>query len=129
MSSTRGYPVPKPESIPGLSTLFDADGDNTAQVCSTTAGKLYALSVSNINAADAFIQLHDVVAGSVVVGTTTPLCSIHIPKGDATDAANTTIVFPIPIDFGTAITYVCTTTAAGSTDPAAGLVVNLFYAN
>lgn len=129
MSITKGQPVPKPESVPGLTPLFDADGDNTAQACSTTEARLYALSIANINAADAWVQFHNVAAGSVVVGTTTPAFSIFVPKGDATNYGAVDMVFEIPVEFSTAISYVCSTTATGAGDPSVGLIVNLFYAN
>lgn len=111
----------------GSNTLFDSDGDNTAQVCKTSGGLLWGLVISNSNAADAFLQLFDVAAGSVTVGTTAPKLSLLVPKGDGTASGAVELIFPKPIYFENAITYACTTTATGNTDPTVGLVVNLIY--
>ena len=114
-------------TVTGLDTLFDSDGDNTAQQCKASAGRLYGFEVSNINNADAFIQFFDLATGSVTVGTTTPKLSFLIPKGDATNRGASDKTFVIPITFATAITYACTTTATGNGDPSTGLIVNLLY--
>lgn len=117
---------PFPTEDQGVSDFFfDADGNNAAQVASASAAQLVGISVSNINAADAFLQLFNTAAGSVTVGTTTPVLSFLIPKGDATNYGSRDIMFPKPIDFDTAITYACTTTPTGAGDPSTGLVVNL----
>lgn len=111
----------------GASTLFDSDGDNTAQAAKTSAGSLYGLEVSNPNSTDAFIQIFDLATGSVTVGTTTPKLSFFVPAGNGTDDGAMDKSFVVPIDFGTAITYACTTTATGGTDPTTGLVVNVIF--
>jgi|GEM_PF-1825824 len=111
----------------GVATLFDADGDNTAQVCKASAGNLYGFSISNTNAVDTWIQFFDLATGDVTVGTTTPKVSYLIPAGDGTDDGASGGQFTIPITFATAITYVCTTTPTGAGDPTTGLVVNLNY--
>ena len=105
----------------GLSTVFDADGDNTAQAIKAGAGRLFFLEVYNPNSADAWIQLFDVATGGVTVGTTTPKLSLYVPPG-AMDK-----MWPLPVHFGTAITYACTTTQTGSGDPTTGLTVNAGY--
>jgi len=108
-------------------TLFDSDGDNTAQAVKTRRGRLMFISVSNINAADIFVQLFDAAAADVTVGTTVPKLSIHVEAGDATDAKATHIEWPQGIGFNTAITYSCTTTATGNGDPSVGAVCNFGY--
>jgi len=110
-----------------LTPFFDSDGDNTAQVVKAAAGKLYGLEISNPNAADAWIQLFDVAAGSVVVGTTTPIQSYLVPAGNGVQDGGMDKNFTIPINFATAITYACTTTPTGAGDPTTGLVVNAWY--
>lgn len=105
-----------------LQTHFDSDGDNTAQALSARSGQLHYLEVQNPNAADAFIQLFDAAAADVTVGTTTPKLSLFVPANGAMDK-----YWNDPIDFNTAITYACTTTAIGSTDPTTGLVINAGY--
>ena len=111
----------------GASMHFDADGDNTAQAIKTASGKLWALEVSNPNSADAYLQLFDVATGSVTVGTTVPALSLLVPAGDGTKDGAMDKNFPMSIEFGTAITYACTTTPAGSGDPSTGLIVNAVF--
>lgn len=108
-------------------TLFDPDGDNTAQVVKAGGGTLWVLEVSNPNAEDAYLQLYDLAAGDVTVGTTTPKQSYLVPAGDGTRDGAFDRVFPIGMLFRTAITYACTTTPTGNGDPTTGLVVNALY--
>lgn len=109
--------------VPGQ-TVFDSDGDNTAQSIATIGGYLDALHVINSNTSQAFIQLFDVAAASVTVGTTTPKQSFLVPAGDGTNSGAFERQFSPPIPFSTAITYACTTTATGNGDPTTGLIVN-----
>lgn len=102
--------------------FLDTDGDNTAQALKTSSGHIYSLEVSNSNVADAFIQFFNAAAADVTVGTTTPDLTFFVPGSGAMDKQ-----FTIPIWFGTAITYACTTTATGNGDPTTGLVVNALY--
>ena len=100
--------------------FFDADGDNTAQALKTSAGTILKLHVSNPNAAIMYVQLFDLATGDVTVGTTIPTMSLQIP-------ASSSFTFELDLAFATAITYACTTTATGSTDPGTGLIVNATY--
>ena len=104
-----------------LSTVFDSDGDNSAQAGSTTSCQLHYLHVINTNVNAAYLQLFNAVAGDVTVGTTTPKMSLFIPANGAHDA----YWGDSPIDFDTALTYACSTTATGNGDPSTGLVINL----
>lgn len=106
----------------GLQTLRDADIDNTAQACKTSAGNLYGYHIQNPNSSDAWVQFYNAAAADVTVGTTTPKLSLVVPANGAIEH-----IGPIPVEFSTAITYAATTTAAGGTDPTTGLVGNLFY--
>ena len=103
-----------------LTTVFDADGDNTAQAGATGAANLYAFEIYNSNSTFSFVQFYDLAAGSVTVGTTTPLFTIPIPPQGAVEKNYTN-----PKNFSTALTYACTTTPTGSGDPSTGLVLNL----
>ena len=114
-------------TVTGLDTVFDSDGDNTAQQVKASSGRLYGIEVSNPNSADAYLQLFDVANGSITVGTTTPKLSLFVPAGDGTKDGAMDKVFDPPITFGTAINYACTTTATGSGDPTTGLIVNVLY--
>lgn len=117
--------APRDHLVKGLKMHFDGDGDNTVQTISSTPGLLYMLEVSNINAADAYIQLYD--SASPTVGTTTPALSFLVPSGDGTIHGAMDKVFAIPVRFENCIKYACTTTATGSGDPTTGLVVNALY--
>ena len=110
-----------------LVTHFDSDGDNTAQAAKLGGGVLYFIEVSQVNAADSFLQLFDAATGDVTVGTTTPKLSLNIPRGDDTDTGVMSHHFDPPIDFVNAITYACTQTATGDGDPSTGCVVNIGY--
>ena len=109
-------------------TLFDSDGDNSAQALKTSAGELHYIHVVKPNSVDTYLQLFDVAAGSVTVGTTTPKLSFLVPAGNGTDAGGFTEQFEAyPVHFEVAITYACTTTATGNGDPTTGLTVNMTY--
>lgn len=112
-----------------LNTVFDADGDNTVQAVKTSAGQLYGLEITNTNAVDAYVQFFDAATGDVTVGTTTPKLSFLVPAANTstTIAGATTKHFDDPVGFDVAITYACTTTATGSTDPTIGLICNFLY--
>lgn len=107
-------------------TLFDSDGDNTAQAAKAAPGSLHHLEVSGIDAVDSFFQIFDLLAADVTVGTTTPKLSYLVPAGNATVRGVVSLDFgESGLRFDTGITYACTTTATGNTDPTTGLNVNL----
>jgi len=106
----------------GATPFFDSDGDNSAQALKAGAGVLYKLHVINSNSADAYVQLFNVAAGSVTVGSTTPNYVVFVPSEGAVIED-----FGIGLAFGTAITYACTTTATGNGDPTTGLTVSAGY--
>ena len=110
-----------------LDTLFDSDADNSVQSCKAGSGVLYGFEASQANAADAFLQLFDAATGDVTVGTTSPKLSYFIPAGDGTLRGSTEKNYPEGIKFSTAITYAVTTTPAGSTDPTAGINLNVVF--
>ena len=104
----------------GLNTLFDGDGDNTAQACKASAGELHNIVAYNPNATIAWVQIFDVATAGITVGTTVPKLSIPVP-------ALGSISVDTPTPFGTAISYACTTTATGAVDPTVGLTLNFWY--
>jgi len=112
-----------------LDTVFDADGDNTAQAVKTSAGQLYGFELTNTNAVDAYVQFFDLATGDVTVGTTTPKVSFLVPAAETstTVAGATTKHFDDPVGFDVAITYACTTTATGAVDPTIGIICNFLY--
>lgn len=120
---TTPFPVPPVANFAaGANLYFDADGDNTAQAIKTTSGRLFKLHVINPNNTAAYVQLFNVAAGSVTVGTTTPNYVIFVPAEGAVIED-----FNPSGNFSTAITYACTTTATGNGDPATGLTVSGIY--
>lgn len=102
---------------------FDSDGDNTAQALKTSGGYIKWLFIENPNLSDAWIQFFDLATGDVTVGTTTPRQSYRIAAGGVFEEEYDDNDF----NFEVAITYACSTTAAGNGDPATGLVVNARY--
>jgi len=113
--------------LPFLTPYFDSDGDNTAQAMKVSGGEVRRLHVVNLNTADAYFQLFDAATSGVTVGTTVPVQSYLVPGGNGTNSGGLDITLEDGIKFETAITYACTTTAAGGTDPTTGLVVNALY--
>lgn len=111
----------------GATPLFDSDGDNNVQTVKSSAGAIYAIEVSNPNAADAYLQLFNLASGNVTVGTTAPTLSFFVPAGDGVNDGAMDKIFSVPIKFGTAINYACTTTATGNGDPTTGLIVNILF--
>lgn len=114
--------TPSAQTGNGASMYFDADGDNTAQACKASAGNLYSIDFYNSNADDAYVQLFDVAAGSVTVGTTTPNYVFIVPGEGGISKE-----FPVPLSCATAITYACTTTPTGNGDPTTGLTISIAY--
>lgn len=116
-----------PAEMIGLDPHFDSDGDNSVQVIKDGPGELHGLVVHNPNATTAFIQLYD-EAGAITVGTTVPKLSFPVSPPAETPAGGPLVLLsPKPIRFHNSIKYACTTTAGGSTDPAAGLTVNALF--
>ena len=107
---------------------FDSDGDNTAQAIKASQGELIYLHVTNSNTDEEYIQLFDSLAADVTVGTTTPVLTFLVPAGSAAEpSAFEQFWGEHGIYFEKGISYACTTTATGNTDPTTGLVVNAVY--
>ena len=105
-----------------IDTIFDSDGDNTAQSVIQRSGSVYFMEVQNSNSSDAYIQLFDVATGSVTVGTTAPKQSFLVPAQGAMDKQ-----WRRGLKFNTAICYACTLGATNDSDPTTGLIVNIGY--
>lgn len=106
----------------GVDTLFDPDGDNSAQELKDGPGELHGILVYNSNAAVEFVQMFDALAADVTVGTDEPKMSIPIP-------AQSSIIFVLDkhIRFDVGMTYACSDTATGNGDPTTGLVLTFLY--
>ena len=94
-----------------------------------SAGTVYMITASNVNAAVRYLKLYN-KASSPTVGTDTPVFTFAIPGNTA--GAGTNIPIPnVGINFSTGIAFALTTEAtdAGTTGVAANeIVVNLAYA-
>jgi hypothetical protein len=111
----------------GYDTHFDSDGDNSAQAARTTGTRLFGIEVSNTNTADAYLQLFNTSTSGVTVGSTTPKLSLLVPAGSGSNDGAMDKDFTDGIEFDTALTYACTTSATGSGDPSTGLILNLWF--
>lgn len=130
--NSRLFVVPTPGIQGGWSVLnaTGADGatacTNTAQAVKASQGTLGGWYLNNPNTADSYLQIYNVASGSVTVGTTNPLMTIHIP-GAAANSVAANVEFGNGIQFSTAIAIACTTTAGGNTAPSSALDVNLLF--
>lgn len=107
---------------------FNAALTTAANVSTGCKGELWGYSAANLNTSDAWLQVFNVPAASVTLGTTTPIQSFLIPKGNGTDrgAASEDYVTGLILD-GSAISVAATTTEAGATPVTTGLEVNIRY--
>lgn len=102
--------------------FFDGDADNTAQTLKAGKTYLHKIIVENPNGAKAYVQLFDALAADVTVGTTVPDYVVPVLAG-----AGTVDDYIPGILFTKGVTYACTTTPTGSTDPTTGLVLSAIY--
>lgn len=116
------FPVALGEGSP----FFFSEVGNSAEEVKASGGLLFALEVQNKNDADCWIQIFD-EAGTITVGTTTPVLSFLVPKGNGVDYGAMDWVFPVPIKFANSIAIACTTTPTGAGDPSDPLIVNGVY--
>ena len=87
---------------------------------------VHDIEVSNINAADAFVQFFNAAStAAVTLGTTAPTYSLFVPAGDGVNRGGMDKMFPVPLAFTAGLVVAATTTATGNTAPATGLVVNM----
>jgi hypothetical protein len=98
---------------------------NTDVAVKTSAGRVYAIEVTNPHATDgAWLHFYNALIANVTVGTTVPVWSVYVP-------ANTTVrqYLTIPMSMATAITVAGTTSAdhTVSTAPTTALVVFVGY--
>jgi len=107
--------------------LVSAATTNATSV-KASAGTVYMITASNVNAAVRYLKLYN-KASAPTVGTDVPVLTFAIPG--ATTGAGTNIPIPnVGVNFGTGIAFALTTEAtdAGSTGVAVSeIVVNLAY--
>lgn len=112
-----------PTTSGGLTTFFNGAVTNTAVAVKASAGQVYSWMLFNPSGAVAYLQVFNVAAAGVTVGTTAPLFSIPVQAGTQVPFST-----DIGIAFGTAISVAATTTPTGSSAPGTAMVVNIFYA-
>jgi len=129
-TNTIGNVVPVSSTTGGVQTYSFQGGTgnaaltNTAVSVATGAHSLHGVEFVNLGTSAAYVQVFDVVAGSVTVGTTVPKMFFWLPAGGAWDAR-----YPDGgrIAFTNAITFCATTTVNGSVAPATSIIGNVEY--
>lgn len=108
------------------SKTISAASTNATSV-KASAGNLYGLHASNINAAVRYLKLYN-KASAPTVGTDTPVMTLAIPG--ATTGGRLDVEFAMPLSFATGIAFALTTGVADSDTGAVAAneqVVNLSY--
>lgn len=102
-------------------------GGSTAVSIKSSSGNLYSISAYSPTSAVSYLQVYNIAQGSVTVGTSSPTMSICI--GNSSFAPATGLSFNPPIQFsnGGGFSYAVTTTANGSTAPAANVTLHFGY--
>lgn len=114
----------------GGTTLYrNVDVDETEDAIKATAGQLYWIQCTNLDATPIFLQIYNATVASVTVGTTTADLTFCVPSQGDANGAGFVLAIPNGIAFSTAITIAATTTIGGSTGPAANeVILNAGYA-
>ena|SRR6266568_1754792 len=110
-STTLGWSV---DSRPALT--------NAAVAAKASAGAVGGWVIHNPAAATTFVQVFNLAAASVVLGTTVPAFVIGLPAGAT---ANVEITLGIPLS--TAISWAATSTALGAGAPSTAAVAALLF--
>ena len=112
---------------PFQSTHFRNLNDTGQNVSNGRCHIVKFIVTNSIAAATAFVQIFNVAAASVTLGTTVPLFVIHVPAASATVGGTVEIGFELPgLLFETRCSVFGTTTAEGSTGTADGLFLQAF---
>lgn len=94
----------------------------TVQAVKAGPGVLYGIFVTNVSGATCYVQIFDVAAASVTLGTTTPDIEITLAT-----AQSQFFPFGPGAGFGTAIAIASTTTEAGAVGSANGVHVSPLF--
>lgn len=128
-TNSLGKVVPEASSSgAALQVSRNAALSNTAVAISAISGRLYGWHVFNPGTALAYVQVYNLAAASVVVGTTTPTITLALPS-NSTSNVGVDGLFSIPVEFSSAISMAATTTPTGGTAPGTALLANMFYRN
>lgn len=115
------FALPNPISATVPTTVALNAAVTTPINLKATVGQLYALEIQNPNASVCFLQVFDVVQGSVTLGTTAPKFSVPLLSSGEKYLSN--IPFGL-LQGSTGISVAATTTSNGLTTCATGLVVS-----
>ena len=113
----------------GTSTYYDNDLDETkSEVTDNPNVRIYSVIAINTTNAALYLQMWDLDADSVTVGTTAPTNQYIIPGNNDTDGSGFVLTFAMPKSYTTGFTVACTTDSEGSAAPGAGAChVNIEY--
>jgi len=108
-----------------LSIFYDNDLDETKQEVKATAGQIYRIYAFNLASSVLYLQIFNLAAASVTVGTTVPLSSLPMTPSNG----GFTFEFPMGWEFDTGITVAVTTGPQTAGAPGANeCIVNMGYA-
>jgi len=119
------WTTPTPTTVGGLSLFRSLDLDETEEDVKTSAGQVYGWHYSNRSAGERFLKFYNATAATVTVGTTTPVITIPVAAGVASN-----VEFSHGIAFSTAICAAVTTGIADNDVGAPGtndFVLHVFY--
>lgn len=112
----------------GSTPYFNNAVTNTAVAVTAYPARVFYVHAINNTTTDVFLQVFDVAAASVVVGTTVPVQSWIIPGGSgASNRGAFEEALSWPLQFNTAISIAVTTTSTGSSAPGTAATINLGY--
>ncbi len=106
----------------GLKTYKATALKATKAAVKESRGRLYGYHIYNPDTTDTFVQVFDALTDNVTVGTTTSKTTWWIPPQGGIEQ-----VFSTPLEFNTGIGVAATTTSTGSSAPATGVLINLYY--
>lgn len=114
----------------GGTTMYrNVDVDETEDQVKGSAGQVYWIQCSNIDATPIYLHFYNNLAASVTVGTTTPDLTFLVPSQGDANGAGFVLSIPNGIAFSTGITVAATTTVGGAAGPGTNeVLLNLGYA-
>jgi len=113
--------VQGPGDVFAIEVAYQNALSTTVTVVKASQGFFFGFYAKNTAASTAYLQVFDLAAADVILGTTKPQLSFGFNSSEAYG-----IVLPIPLTFATAISMAGTTDAENSS--AGNLDVQLFFA-
>lgn len=117
-------PTPSSASTYALGAPFEADALTSTTTVKSSAGNVYGLIVTNANTSTCYLEVFNTT--SPTLGTTEPIFSFGIPA-TSSSGGGWSILFPLPVNFSTAIAVASTTASKGGTTCSTGMTVNVLY--